>query len=194
MTIENIKSLKDKVYELEGLLELAQLREDKIDELAPLIEARIRSLTLPGDPVAEEAPVAHIAAEPSEDSGAAGLYEETVEETAPEMEPVSESIYEAPAAVEETYEDTAARSVMPTAGPKEKPTMKKPAFCLNDRFRFRRELFDNSDSEFSSALGMIAAMDSYDEAEEYFISGRGWDPENPEVMDFLEIIKIYFEG
>lgn len=46
MTIEEIKELKDRVYELEGLLELAQLREDKLEELTPLIEARLNALTV----------------------------------------------------------------------------------------------------------------------------------------------------
>ena len=43
-------------------------------------------------------------------------------------------------------------------------------------------------------MNMIAAMDNYDEAEEYFIGELEWDAENPEVVDFMEIIKGYFEA
>lgn len=138
MTIEEIKSLKDKVYEIEGLLELAQLREDKIPELEPLIKERIENLLEPAKPE----PVASVGTVASE---------------------------------------------VPVA------SVRKPAFCLNDRFRFRRELFGNSDAEFAAAMNQIAAMENYDEAEEYFIGQLGWDPENQEVTDFMEIIRGYFE-
>lgn len=156
MDIEDIKRIKDSVYELEGLLELAQMREDKIGELTPLIESRIRFLAdnlgfVPGGNVNQPAA-------------------QTVEITElPDSPEVSVSRdFEIPG--------------------------KKPAFCLNDRFRFRRELFSNSDAEFSSAMNMIAAMESYEEAEEYFIGQLGWDMENQEVADFMEIIRGYFEA
>lgn len=171
MTIEEIKNLKDKIYELEGLLELAQLREEKIDELAPLIEARLAGLRANGADGTNEP----IRTEITEFSDTLDFAEES-EKSAEEPEKISE-------------EPTAA-----SAKPKSGGAGRKPAFCLNDRFRFRRELFSNSDSEFSEALGRVACMDSYDEAEDYFIGSLGWDPENPEVVDFLEIIRIYFEG
>ena len=68
----------------------------------------------------------------------------------------------------------------------------KPAFTLNDRFRFRRELFNNSDAEYSSAMDLIAAMESYEEAEEYFLDNLGWSLENPDVKDFMDILQNYF--
>lgn len=188
MTIEEIKNLKDKIYELEGLLELAQLREEKIDELAPLIEARLAGLRANGADGADGSNEPNsisskdskdlkepIRTEITEFSDTLDFAEEP-EKTAEEPEKISE-------------EPTTA-----SAKPKSGGTGRKPAFCLNDRFRFRRELFSNSDSEFSEALGRVACMDSYDEAEDYFIGSLGWDPENPEVVDFLEIIRIYFEG
>ena len=73
------------------------------------------------------------------------------------------------------------------------PNAPKPAFCINDRFRFRRELFNNSDSAFNSAMDLVATMDDYEEAEDYFIGDLGWDLEKPEVMDFMAIIRNYFE-
>lgn len=40
-----INDIKDRIYEAEGLLELLQLRHDKLQELYPLIEARLAEAT-----------------------------------------------------------------------------------------------------------------------------------------------------
>lgn len=66
------------------------------------------------------------------------------------------------------------------------------AFTLNDRFRFRRELFENSDVQMNEALDLVAAMTSLEEAEEYFYGDCGWDKESEEVNDFMEIIRRHF--
>lgn len=59
-----MKELKDKVYELEGLLELADLRPEKLADLHPLISARLEAINAlwaskaaetPDAPVREEA-------------------------------------------------------------------------------------------------------------------------------------------
>lgn len=207
MTIEEIKNLKDKIYELEGLLELAQLREEKIDELAPLIEARLAGLRANGADGADGTNGTNGTNEPNEPNsispkdskGSKDLKEPIRTEItefsdtldfAEEPEKTSEESEKSAEEPEKISEEPTAASAKPKGG----GTGRKPAFCLNDRFRFRRELFSNSDSEFSEALGRVACMDSYDEAEDYFIGSLGWDPENPEVVDFLEIIRIYFEG
>lgn len=204
MTIEEIKNLKDKIYELEGLLELAQLREEKIDELAPLIEARLAGLSANGTDGADGADGTNEPNEPnsisSKDSKDSKDLKEPIRTEITEFSDTLDFAEEP----EKTAEDTEKSEEEPknideeptaaSAKPKSGGTGRKPAFCLNDRFRFRRELFSNSDSEFSEALGRVACMESYDEAEDYFIGSLGWDPENPEVVDFLEIIRIYFEG
>ncbi len=68
----------------------------------------------------------------------------------------------------------------------------RKAFSLNDKFRFRRELFSNSDTEMADTLNLVDAMTSYSEAEEYFYSDLQWDPEMSEVKDFMSIIKNHF--
>lgn len=198
MTIEEIKNLKDKIYEIEGLLELAQLREDKLSELEPLIKGRIRSLLedAPADDMAEECFC--IEEEEVVTSEHPEFELEPESELEPELEP------EPVNTITELFEETDTTSVtgkpdaeaisVQTQAPVRKERTDKPAFCLNDRFRFRRELFANSDAEFSSAMNMIAAMESYEEAEEYFIDQLGWDMENQEVVDFMEIIRGYFES
>lgn len=170
MTLEDIKSLKDKVYELEGLLELAQLREEKIPELEPLIRSRIGMLLEKDDVILESENVSVT------ETDVAEIEEENIIVTVTDNKP-------------------AATVTIKTSEEKhtvEKQKNEKPAFCLNDRFRFRRELFSNSDAEFSAAMNTIAAMESYEEAEEYFLGQLGWDAENPEVADFMEIIRGYF--
>ena len=84
MNIDDIKGLKDKIYEIEGLLELAQLREDKIPELEPLIVSRIRTLLDSGE--TPEEPQEETPVEPQE--------EISVE---PQFEPQSEQRVSAPA-------------------------------------------------------------------------------------------------
>lgn len=216
MTIDEIKDLKDKIYEIEGLLELAQLREDKIPELEPLIIGRIKSLldekgsdvmvaadriadsmaadedTLPmEDPVALEPTVVNSISELFEESEMKSVSRPVEELEIQDISEPEDSLYsetsdiKKPNVTEEKRHDN---------NEVRKHKLDKPAFCLNDRFRFKRELFGNSDAEFSSAMNMIAAMDNYDEAEEYFIGELEWDVENPEVVDFMEIIKGYFEA
>lgn len=215
MTIDEIKDLKDKIYEIEGLLELAQLREDKIPELEPLILGRIKSLldengsevkvtvdSVVANSVAVDEDTMsleeQVALEPVVVDSISELFEES--EMKSVSRPVEElEIPEIPESVESMHSEKEEMKKPSVTEIKRQENVKKhkldkPAFCLNDRFRFKRELFGNSDAEFSSAMNMIAAMDSYDEAEEYFIGELEWDEENPEVVDFMEIIKGYFEA
>lgn len=65
-------------------------------------------------------------------------------------------------------------------------------FSINDKFRFRRELFSNSNAELVDSLNLIETMDSLSEAEDYFFNDLQWDPDSEDVIDFLRIIKAYF--
>ncbi len=67
-------------------------------------------------------------------------------------------------------------------------------FSLNDRFRFRRSLFKGDDAQFTAALGEVAALENYYEAEDYFYGTLQWSPDNQEVVDFMHIIQRYFES
>lgn len=70
---------------------------------------------------------------------------------------------------------------------------RRPLLSVNDRFRFRRELFAGSDDDFNSALGQVAAMDSYEEAENYFFSELEWNPDDPVVGEFMEMMFRYYK-
>ena len=67
------------------------------------------------------------------------------------------------------------------------------AFSVNDRFRFRRELFGNSEAEFVDAINMVESMQSYSEATDYFLNDLGWDEDVPEVAEFLGIVRHHFD-
>lgn len=217
MTIDEIKDLKDKIYEIEGLLELAQLREDKIPELEPLILGRIKSLldengsevkvtvdSVVADSVADYEDIVSmeepVALEPAVVNSISELFEESEMKSVSrpveglEMPGIPEPVDSLHSEIADIKKSGVTEVKRQENNEVKKHKLDKPAFCLNDRFRFKRELFRNSDAEFSSAMNMIAAMDSYDEAEEYFIGELEWDEENPEVVDFMEIIKGYFEA
>lgn len=68
----------------------------------------------------------------------------------------------------------------------------RQAFSINDRYRFRRELFSNSDLDMNDAINMVESMRTFDEAEDYFYTDLGWDKSVPEVEEFMDIIKRHF--
>lgn len=65
-------------------------------------------------------------------------------------------------------------------------------FTLNDKFRFRRELFGNSDIDMNEALDVVNAMTSREEVEDYFYNDMCWDPNNDDVKDFIRIVTAKF--
>ncbi len=178
MTLEEIKNLKDKIYELEGLLELAQLREDKIEELTPLILSRLSLLQPEAAPIPKSQP--EPAAAPTPDPAPVIAVER------PER---SEAL---PHGIAVGQCERSEALTRPERSEREKPAA--PIFCLNDRFRFRKTLFGGSEAEFADAMKTIAEMDSYEEAEQYFLDSYNWDPEDPEVIDFLDILSIYYDS
>lgn len=257
MSIE-IEAIKDAVYELEGLLELAELREDKLPALLPLMKNKLKLInTLFEDSKIDDSSEEDVFPEEIEDSiptenETPAIEEEKLEETVEESveEPVAEEkveepaeeesveaeeenpflsekveeiatveedytpdfssssdealfvaedadeddlIYSAPGETKEEVKEEVKEDVKRTVRPAVDPNAPKPAFCINDRFRFRRELFGNSDAAFNSAMDLVATMDDYQEAEDYFLADLGWDTEKPEVMDFMAIIRTYFE-
>ncbi len=67
------------------------------------------------------------------------------------------------------------------------------AISLNDRFRFRRELFGNSDVRMTETLALIDTMGDYGEAREYLLNDMGWDDEDPVVKEFLALVEKHFK-
>lgn len=67
-------------------------------------------------------------------------------------------------------------------------------FTLNDNYKFRRQLFSNSQESYADTLLKVEKMNSTFEAEDYFYNKLKWDKENPDVKDFMSVISAYFLG
>lgn len=84
---------------------------------------------------------------------------------------------------------TADEVVTPESGIVRKPLFKY--MTINDKFRFRRELFSNSDLMFRDALSLIETMESMDEVKDYFFNDLQWNPESLEVKEFSTLVERY---
>lgn len=67
-------------------------------------------------------------------------------------------------------------------------------FTINDRFRFRRSLFEGSNPKFLESLAVIESLDSQEQAADYMTDDLGWDMDNPEVGLFCRIVDRYFKS
>lgn len=96
---------------------------------------------------------------------------------------------EAPA---EYIEDTVEGAAVDSAASRPR----RPAssvFNLNDKFRFRRELFGNSEMAYTECIDMLTAMHSLDEAKDYLYQDLQWDPDNEDVIAFVDLLSNYYD-
>lgn len=68
------------------------------------------------------------------------------------------------------------------------------AFTLNDKFRYRRELFGSNDALFADTLNTLSAMHNLNEALDFLYKDMGWDPEDDNVKDFVATITNHFSA
>ena len=176
MNKSKINEIKNRVYEAEGLLELLTNRPEITDSILPLVakrldEAQSMLKQLPVEPTPEPTPEPEPTLEPDPDPDPDPVYE-----SEPEPDPEPESVPEP-----EPDPDPVSLSSHARFNP--------PAFCLNDRFRFRRSIFGGSDAEFNAAMRHIATLPDYQDALRYLGEEMGVDLEDEDVVDFLEILK-----
>lgn len=77
------------------------------------------------------------------------------------------------------------------AAPTEKPATssnEEIKLTLNDRFRFRRALFNGSDADMKEAIGILNGLSSLDEITDYLYNDLCLDPDNQDVIDFVELV------
>ena len=133
--------------------------------------------------VKEPAPVAAPVAEPVEAPGEElGVRSEElgVEEPAPVAVPIEESRDNACIVREpEPEEELVLRNLMSVIG-------------LNDRFRFRHDLFSNSDELFKETIDILNKIEDFDKAVDYLVQKFAWDEEDATVVYFYDIIKPKF--
>lgn len=175
-----LRNLLDKVYELEGLVNLAMQREEAHTDFIRLIIKKSDEVkTLSHELMEEDETETGLKDNPTGFISSAKefmLEEYSIDEESETSIPVEEFPLE-----EEPQKETS------------KEQRGKLVFSINDRFRFKKALFDNSDVDFNNTLALVASMEDYDEAEDYFINEEGFERGKPEVAEFLEIIKRYFK-
>ncbi len=143
---------------------------------------------------AEEAPAEETASEPEEEAKLEENTDETADSAATEEEVTPAEEVAAPEAKPATNNDDDENENIKLDEALQRSMTKdlRQAFSLNDRFRFRRELFSNSDVVMNETLSLIDTMGSFDEAEDFFYNNLDWDYDSPEVADFMLIIKNHF--
>lgn len=171
--------LKNKVYELEGLLELLSHRPDKQADLYPLIGKRVDEISRLWTTLNYKAPEisapSNISADLKDPKDPKDLKDlkDPKDLNAPDN-----SVYSG-------YSDSADFT---------QPAMRKaPALCLNDRFRFTRVLAGNDRNRFDAILEKLAQLPDYEAARDYLIEECNADIDDPEVVDFLDILQNYYE-
>lgn len=174
--------LKNKVYELEGLLELLNHRPDKQDDLYPLIGKRVDEISRLWTRLNTEEPEtsapSNISADLNDPKDLKDL-KDLKDPNDPKVLNTSDtSVYSG-------YSDSADFT--------EPAARKAPALCLNDRFRFTRVLAGNDRNRFDAILEKLAQLPDYEAARDYLIEECNADFDDPEVVDFLDILQNYYE-
>ncbi len=212
----DMTGLLNLAYEIEGLLMLHINRGDEaapemkqllISKAEKLLEGLKGASVIPPAPVApvlktvvpaETAPVEAPAATPAAMAQEAPVVETKTNEEVAAEEAVAESALEeerGDADMAPTVNDTLGSDVQPTLEERlarERAADISKAFTLNDRFRFRRELFRNSDEEFKETLEVIGTMSNMEEAEDYFYNDLCWDSDKEEVKEFMAVVAKHF--
>ncbi|MDL2220960.1 hypothetical protein LJC35_00225 [Parabacteroides sp. OttesenSCG-928-N08] len=68
----------------------------------------------------------------------------------------------------------------------------RKAFSLNDRFRFRRELFDNNETKMNSVVAELNDLSTLEESLSYIREKLHWDLEQEAAADFIKLLEKRF--
>lgn len=68
----------------------------------------------------------------------------------------------------------------------------RKAFSLNDRFRFRRELFGGNEEAMNKTVSALNDIHSYEESIAYLHDKLNWNIEDPSVADFIKLLEKRF--
>lgn len=221
-TINDMKGLLNLAYEIEGLLMLRIERGEEASQemknllvgkagqlLAGLTAEEVSAVPETADDSAEAVAEAEVSAgveacaenavePPVSVTVAEEAAADVADDTAGDDEAVAENALEeerGDADMPVTVNDTLSADSQLTLDEKlarQRAADISKAFTLNDRFRFRRELFRNSDEEFKETVDVIGSMSSMEEAEEYFFNDLCWDETSPVVKEFMAIVGKHF--
>lgn len=117
----------------------------------------------------------------------------------PKMEPVQEVIIEKTEIVTEQPEPphksvTSEKQSVFLSDILEKKNLSdfRKAFSLNDRFRFRRELFGGNEEKMNKAITDLNDIHSYEESVTYLNNELKWNIEDEAVADFIKLLEKRF--
>jgi len=68
----------------------------------------------------------------------------------------------------------------------------RKAFSLNDRFRYRRELFGGSEDSMNKAIAILNEKDSIKDSIQFLEEKLRWDFSSPTVKDFIKLLELRF--
>ncbi|MCH5234442.1 MAG: hypothetical protein J1E16_04050 [Muribaculaceae bacterium] len=186
----NLKELLDITYELEGLLHLALKREEDIDDFVRLISKKGEKIYELSNTVIGQTSVNGSVVDVKESPSEAPVFD-LKEYSLDDDYDISELASPVLSELFEKIEEEPSMKNNDKILPEQKKG--KLVFSINERFRFRRELFDNSDADFNNTMALVASMENYDEAEDYFLNEEGFDSSDPVVIEFLDVIKRYYK-
>lgn len=175
--------------EIEGILKVLRDRDsieardllcEKIDRYTAAIKTYLQGSSAGSDTAAEE--VETKGEDLLHEANAVEVKDQEAQET--EVEPEADAAEEA---VREELEKDSTAHVEPVSTGEPNAKLLK-AFTLNDRFRFRRELFGGDDADFTETLKLLVDMDSYADACDYLYNDMMWDSSDPNVADFMAIV------
>lgn len=210
MTKENLDIALELAFEMEGLISLMQKREDmtppQVEVLLKRKAVEFVSIVAPDNEVAcgdccdNDAVLSSVSVESTDNNNeeiSRSVVTEEVEDAVPQQ-PMQSVIAEdknaisvEPVVSTQTIESACA-SPAPSA-----PSIsehRQIVFTINDRFRFRRELFDDDQEEFENTLLLISGMENMSEIEDYLYNDLCLDSNDDVVCDFVEALKSNFDG
>lgn len=184
---DRYRNILEKVYEVEGLLLLAMSKEETPEGLDDLIERRISEL------MAEEESKEELNEELKEGTRETEHEETEQEETIPE-EPTFYALEDEEDNPHSYKRKKHERQSRHESRPREGRTRKAPAFSLNDRYLFIREIFGGDATAFNAALERVARASDFSEAQAFLAGECGLRPDESETdARFIGAIEATFK-
>lgn len=183
------------------LQDLHAIEAEQLEELLRQMEAHqalIQSVPIshkqdfPMVSVSEEPIIAETPAIPAVE--AETETEEVIEALQPEEEPILDTTTDLQPEEESSpvvVERNANLSVSDLIEKKNLSDFRK-AFSLNDRFRFKRELFAGNEELMNQTIGELNMLTSYPESWSYIQAHFQWNPEDEAVADFIKLLEKRF--
>lgn len=194
--IVTIDELTDLCLEIEGLLLVLKERDEtKASHIYSLLDRKVEDLYQKLGMIGPERDMDYVEI-PEETADQSAADEEAVAEAAEEEQeelaiPVSEDAQVADIASTPTADVNITQEAEEIVLRNE--VLTPVELSLNDKFRFRRELFDNSDVDMAETLGVVEQMTSEEELKDYLFNDLCWDAENETVKDFLKFFAARFD-